>query len=79
MDIEDGGELIEKLVDEGMVKSYADLYKVEPAELEHLEWTETLGQKRSKALVASIEDSKHRPFAVLIHACLPFRAFGAKR
>jgi DNA ligase (NAD+) len=70
MDIEDLGiTLIEKLVDEGIVKSYADLYRITPDQLVSLRWTKTWGRtKRSLDLLASIEASKRRPLALLLYA-----------
>ncbi|MBX6311582.1 MAG: NAD-dependent DNA ligase LigA [Isosphaeraceae bacterium] len=59
MDIENLGEkLIEQLVDQGLVKSLADLYRLDEATLANLE---RMGKKSAQNLLAALEASKTRP------------------
>lgn len=68
MDIEGAGEkLVEQLVSSGLVKSYADLYRLHSRRSELLE-LERMGEKSVDALLAGIEASKQRPLARLLAA-----------
>ncbi len=59
MDIENLGDvLIEQLVDNGLVKDFADLYKLQKAELAALE---RMADKSAAKVVEAIEASKTRP------------------
>jgi DNA ligase (NAD+) len=59
MDIEDlGTKLIDKLVDLGLVKSLADLYRLDEETLADLE---RMGEKSAQNLVRAVESSKRRP------------------
>ncbi|MBN1846912.1 MAG: NAD-dependent DNA ligase LigA, partial [Sedimentisphaerales bacterium] len=61
MDIEGLGiALIEQLVAAGLVKSFADLYRLTPAELAGLE---RMGEKSAANLIAALAASKTRPLA----------------
>ncbi|MDH5600626.1 MAG: NAD-dependent DNA ligase LigA [Gammaproteobacteria bacterium] len=64
-----GDKLVEQLVDEGLINTIADLYKIEVEQLIKLE---RLGEKSAKNLVAALEKSKattlaHFVFALGIH------------
>ncbi len=87
MDIEGVGEqLAEKLVAAGLVRSYADLYRLKDRfdELVRLEFAPAeegrkavkLGQVRARKLLAGIEASRTRPLARLL-AALNIRHVGA--
>jgi DNA ligase (NAD+) len=66
MDIETLGQaLIEQLVDNGMVTSFADLYKLQKSELENLE---RMGHKSASNVIEAIEKSKTQPLWRLITA-----------
>lgn len=59
MDIDQlGDSLIEQVVDTGMVKNFADLYKLEKSQLTQLE---RMGNKSAENVIKSIESSKTRP------------------
>jgi DNA ligase (NAD+) len=59
MDVEGLGiKLIDQLVDKGLVRSLADLYRLDEATLTELE---RMGKKSAANLVAALEASKHRP------------------
>ncbi len=61
MDIEGLGEkLVDQLVDAGLVKTPADLYRLDAATLAALE---RMGEKSAANLVAAIDRSRRRPFA----------------
>ncbi len=56
MDVEGlGAKLVDQLVDEGLVKNAADLYRIEPEQLAGLE---RMGTKSAANLVAALEASK---------------------
>jgi len=75
MDIEGLGEkLIDQLVDRGLVRSYADLYRLKQEQLQELE---RMGKKSANKLVANIEASKTRGLARLL-AALAIRHVGTK-
>jgi DNA ligase (NAD+) len=58
MDIEGlGSKLIDQLVDKGLVKSLADVYRLDEATLAELE---RMGKKSAHNLITAIEASKHR-------------------
>jgi DNA ligase (NAD+) len=58
MDIDGlGTKLIDQLVDRGLVRSVADLYRLDEATLADLE---RMGEKSAKNLVTALEGSKHR-------------------
>ena len=76
MDIEGAGEaLVEQLVDEGLVRHYADLYDLEKKR-EKLEALEGMGELSVKNLLAAIEESKKQPLARVL-AALNIRHVGA--
>ncbi len=73
MDIEHLGEaLIEQLVDTGLVKNFADLYKLRKDQLAGLE---RMAEKSASRVIKSIENSKTRPLWRLI-AALGIRHIG---
>ena len=75
MDIEGLGEkLIAQLVDSGLVKGPADLYRLEEGTLANLE---RMGKKSAKNLVDAIEGSKHRGLDHLL-AGLTIRHVGTR-
>jgi DNA ligase (NAD+) len=64
MDIDGlGSKLIDQLVDRGLVKSLADLYRLDEATLADLE---RMGKKSANNLVVALEESKHRTVDRLI-------------
>jgi DNA ligase (NAD+) len=64
MDIDGMGEaLVEQLVDQGMVKSVADLYELTQERLEALE---RMGKKSAAKIIENIAKSKQRPLARVI-------------
>jgi DNA ligase (NAD+) len=66
MDIEGlGDKLVDQLVNTGLVKSYGDLYRLTPEQLESLE---RMGRKSSENLLAAIAASKGRGLARLLGA-----------
>jgi DNA ligase (NAD+) len=66
MDIESvGPALIENLIDAGLVKSFADLYKLKKQELLGIE---RMGEKSASKIIASIEKSKSQPLSRFITA-----------
>lgn len=68
MDIEGAGiKLIETLVRHGLVRTYADLYRLAERRDELVE-LERLGAKSVDNLLAAIEESKRRPLARLLAA-----------
>lgn len=75
MDIEGlGDKLVDQLVAEGLVKSYADLYRLTLDDLMRLE---RMGQKSSENLLAGIEASKDRGLARLLNG-LSIRHVGVR-
>ncbi|HAG22508.1 MAG: DNA ligase [Synergistales bacterium 53_16] len=74
MDIRGLGErIVDKLVSTGMVKDYADLYRLKIEDLANLElvgegMTRRLGEKTAKTILRSIEESKKRPLSNLLTA-----------
>ncbi|MBA7631188.1 DNA ligase [subsurface metagenome] len=75
MDIENLGEaLIEQLVDTGLVKNFADLYKLQKAGLIELE---RMAEKSAGNVIEAIEKSKTRPLWRLVTA-LGVRHIGAQ-
>ena len=75
MDIEGMGErLVNLVVEEGMVSSYGDLYRLTQQQLMTLE---RMGKRSSEKLLAGIEDSKSRGLARLLNA-LSIRHVGAR-
>ena len=66
MDIDGlGDELVEQLVERGLVRTPADLYRLTAAQLAALE---RMGEKSAQNLVASLERSKRTTLARLIYA-----------
>jgi len=64
MDIENlGPALIEQLVESGLVKNFADLYKLQKSDLMTLE---RMGEKSADNVIAAIEKSKTRPLWRLV-------------
>lgn len=75
MDIEGLGEkLVNQLVDAGLVKTYADLYRLTEAQLVALE---RMGKKSAEKLLSGLEASKSRGLARLLNA-LSIRHVGAR-
>jgi DNA ligase (NAD+) len=75
MDIESlGPALIENLVSAGLVKSFADFYKLKKPELLGLE---RMGEKSASKIIAGIEKSKSQPLSRFITA-LGIRNIGAQ-
>jgi DNA ligase (NAD+) len=75
MDIEDLGEkLVEQLVDRGMVKTFADLYRLSKEQLLELE---RMGEKSAQNIVDAIAASKERPLDRLV-AGLGIRHVGTR-
>jgi DNA ligase (NAD+) len=66
MDIAGLGErLVEQLVDTGLVRTYADLYRLRVEDLEKLQ---RMGRKSAENLVRAIQESKQRGLARLLTA-----------
>mgnify|MGYP001102794053 CR=1 FL=1 len=75
MDIEGlGDKLVDQLVDQGLVRSYGDLYRLR---LEQVMGLERMGRKSSESLLDGIEASKNRGLARLLNA-LAIRHVGAR-
>jgi DNA ligase (NAD+) len=75
MDIENLGEaLVDQLVDTGLVKNFAELYKLQKAELAGLE---RMADKSAANVIEAIEASKKRPLWRLI-AALGIRHVGGQ-
>jgi len=75
MDIENLGEaLIEQLVDEGLVKNFADVYKLTKGDLLELE---RMADKSASNVINGIEESKTRPLWRLV-AGLGIRHIGGQ-
>jgi len=75
MDIEGlGDKLVDQLVEEGLVRSCGDLYRLDAATLAGLE---RMGKKSSQNLVEAIEASKERGLARVLNA-LTIRHVGAR-
>ncbi|MFB6214642.1 MAG: NAD-dependent DNA ligase LigA, partial [Candidatus Bipolaricaulia bacterium] len=60
-----GDKLVDKLVEEGLVNSIADLYRLNKEELANLE---RMGEKSAENLLTAIEESKEITFSRLIYA-----------
>ena len=66
MDIEGlGDKLVDQLVEKGLVKKFADLYRLK---LDDLMQLERMGRKSSEKLLTNIEASKHRGLERLLNA-----------
>ncbi len=77
MDIEGvGPALVEQLVDSGLVREFADLYRLRERR-DELVALERMGEKSADNLLASIEESKHRGLARVI-AALNIRHVGTR-
>ena len=75
MDIEGLGDVVvEQLVNEGKVKTFADIYRLKKDDLLRLD---LFADKRAENLLAAIERSKERPLSRLIYA-LGIRHVGEK-
>ncbi|MGN1098529.1 MAG: NAD-dependent DNA ligase LigA [Clostridia bacterium] len=75
MDIEGlGPAVVNRLLDEGLIKSVADLYSLRAEELENLE---KMGKKSAAKLIAAIEKSKEKDLSNLIFA-LGIRHVGSR-
>ena len=75
MDIENlGAALIEQLVDIGLVKNFADLYKLQKSQLAELE---RMAEKSADNVIEAIEKSKRQPLWRLI-AALGIRHIGGQ-
>ncbi len=78
MDIESLGEvMVELLVDEHLVKNYADIYEIRPDDIERLKQLPGLGEKSITKLIAGIAESKNQPPWRLLFG-LGIRHIGAK-
>jgi DNA ligase (NAD+) len=76
MDVEGLGEQVaEQLVDEGVIESVADLYDLEPADLEGLEG---FGERSARKLLDEVEASKEADLASFVYA-LGIRHVGTER
>jgi DNA ligase (NAD+) len=69
-----GDKLVDQLVNDGLVRSYGDLYRLT---LEQLMSLERMGRKSSENLLSGIEASKSRGLARLLNA-LSIRHVGAR-
>lgn len=66
MDVEGLGEaIVDQLVDKGLVRDFADIYRLERAQLAELE---RMGEKSADNLCRQIEASKSRPLSRLVFA-----------
>jgi DNA ligase (NAD+) len=66
MDIEGLGErLVDQLVDKGLVRSPADLYRLAPEQLSGLE---RMAEKSASNLLAAIDESRHTSLARFVYA-----------
>jgi DNA ligase (NAD+) len=66
MDIDGLGEaIVEQLIDEGLISTYADLYRLREQDLIPLE---RMGEKSAQNLVTAINNSKNQPLERLIYA-----------
>ena len=75
MDIEGlGPAVVEALVNAGMVKTAADLYRLDPQQIASLD---RMGKKSAENLIAAIERSKQNDLSKLLYA-LGIRQIGAK-
>jgi DNA ligase (NAD+) len=75
MDIENlGPALIEQLIDSGLVNNFADLYKLQPAQLAALE---RMAEKSADNVIKAIEESKTRSLWRLV-AALGIRHIGSQ-
>ncbi len=64
MDIENVGDaLVDQLVDAGLVKTFADLYRLKEEQLLELE---RMGEKSAQHVVAAIQESRSRPLDRLL-------------
>ncbi|TNE71365.1 NAD-dependent DNA ligase LigA [bacterium] len=74
MQIEGLGEaIVDQLVTEGLIQTYADLYDLK---LEQIANLERMGEKSAQNLIQSLEDSKKRPFDKVLYS-LGIRFVGA--
>lgn len=69
-----GDKLVDQLVNQGLVRSFGDLYRLD---VESLMGLERMGKKSAENLVASIESSKTRGLARLLNA-LSIRHVGTR-
>lgn len=78
MDIEGMGEvLVNQLVDAGLVKTAADLYRLSAEQMTELE---RMGPKSAENVMAGIRESRNRPFWRLLHGLgIPHVGEGAAR
>jgi len=78
MDIEGMGEmLVNQLVDAGLVRTAADIYRLNADQLAELE---RMGRKSSENVIAAIDGSRERPFWRLLHGLgIPHVGEGAAR
>ncbi|MCF7876134.1 NAD-dependent DNA ligase LigA [Candidatus Bipolaricaulota bacterium] len=60
-----GDKLVDKLVEEGLVESIADLYRLDRKEIANLE---RMGEKSAENLLNALEESKEISFSRLIYA-----------
>lgn len=83
MDVRGLGEkIVDKLVAEGMVKDFADLYRLDLEDLAQLQLsgegaTRKLGRKNAESILQSIEESKNRSLRDLL-AALGIRFVGGR-
>jgi DNA ligase (NAD+) len=75
MDIDGLGEkIVDQLVDSGLVESFADLYRLQEAQLLTLE---SFGKRKAEKLLQGIEDSKQRGLARVL-AAISIRHVGTR-
>ncbi len=72
-----GGVLAGRLVDEGLVRTPADLQRLTAAQLARIPLRIRLGEKSARKIVESLEESKSRPLARLVFG-LGIRHVGAR-
>ena len=79
MDVEGlGDKLVDQLVNDGLVKSYADLHRLE-FKTEQLNDLERMGKKSADNLLAGIKASKTRRQPVLNALAIRQSALGSRR
>ena len=68
MDIEGlGDELVDKLVEKGLVHTYGDLYRLKPEQLVDKLQYKSFGKKKAGAIADSINESKKRGLAHMLY------------
>ena len=62
-----GGVLAGKLVDHGLVRAPADLFRLTPEQLARIPMPVKLGKKSARKIIASFDRSKNKPLARLVY------------